>query len=283
MGSFSTALALALALASPAAFAATSVSTSSFGTISYDATTATLIATNTAATAVLRNSAMRTGEPAHVPGFATLKIGFEAPLVRTDEVRQVEWTGSGHRYIASFLRGNATSFEYAVDSLPDNQGNKINFLTVKSLSGFSIPFVSLKQLSYYYYDDGSTRIGYDLYNPYYYYYDLSFVGLFPPCNCIDSIAPLGPSITAFTATSGIPGYVQNIFRQSNAFTLRVDDSSYDLWDVTTSSVAVAGSFTESSGAGWGPAVPEPASWALMIAGFGMIGMALRHQRHPAVV
>lgn len=29
------------------------------------------------------------------------------------------------------------------------------------------------------------------------------------------------------------------------------------------------------------AVPEPASWALIIAGFGMVGAALRHRRLPA--
>ena len=280
MGNISTVFALGLAMASPAAMAATtSVSTHSGGSIAYDATTATLTLTNGSASAALRNSATPTGAPAYVAGFATLKIGFAAPLVRTDEVRQVEWTGSGHRYIASFLRGVATNFEYSVDSLPDSQGQTTNLLKVQSLSGFSVPFVSLSQLSYYYdFNGGVTGVGVDLYNPYHYYYDLSFIGLFAPCNCYDSSAPLGPRITTFAATSGIAGYVQNIFRQSNAFTLRVDDRGYDLWDVTTSSVSEADSFTELSGAGWGPAVPEPASWAMMIAGFGMVGTALRRQR-----
>ena len=32
------------------------------------------------------------------------------------------------------------------------------------------------------------------------------------------------------------------------------------------------------GIGPGPGVPEPASWALMIAGFGMVGTALRRRK-----
>lgn len=31
-----------------------------------------------------------------------------------------------------------------------------------------------------------------------------------------------------------------------------------------------------------PGVPEPASWAMMIAGFGLTGAALRHRRSPRV-
>lgn len=34
--------------------------------------------------------------------------------------------------------------------------------------------------------------------------------------------------------------------------------------------------------GVGPAVPEPAAWALMISGFGLTGLSLRRRRRPAV-
>ena len=35
--------------------------------------------------------------------------------------------------------------------------------------------------------------------------------------------------------------------------------------------------------GAGTAVPEPATWTMMIAGFGLVGGALRRRRAPALV
>lgn len=270
-----------LVFANQQASAATSVAAWNGGSTAYDATTATLTATHTYGAAKLSNSAAPLS-PTNVPAVATVKINFAAPLVRTNDIQQVEWTGSGHRYIASFVRGTAIGFEYIVNSLPDMSGNTTNLLTVKSRTGFSVPFTSLEQLSYYYDFMGNTQEGSaQLYNPFDYYYDFAFVGLFPPCNCTDGYR-FGPAITAFTTTSDINNYVQNIFTQSNGFRLSSYGTGFDLYDVTAPSVSAADSFSVDSYAEWSPAVPEPASWAMMIAGFGLIGTSLRHQRRLAI-
>jgi hypothetical protein len=267
----------ALALVGQTASASTSVASRTSGNLAYDATTATITATHTIGNAEL-SSSLSPLNPTNQSAVATLKINFAAPLRRTDEVQQTEWTGSGHRYIASFVRGTAISFEYLVDSLPDVDGLTANFLIVKSQPGFRVPFVSLDQLSYYYDFNGNNREGADLlYNPFEYYHDMTFVGLLPPCNCVNAYG-LGPTITAFTATSDIADYVQNIFPQSNAFRLHTNGSGYDLFDVTTSGMSTVDSFASTSVAEWSPAVPEPASWAMMIAGFGLVGASLRRQR-----
>lgn len=272
----------ALAFTSNPVSAATSVATTTrhgYPSLSYDATTATMTAIHNTGIAELSSSASPL-RPTNQSAVATLKINFDAPLLRTDEVVQTEWTASGHRNIASFVRGTAIGFEYIVNSLPDGNGISTNLLTVKSQPGFSVPFVSLDQLSYYYDFNGNTRGGGAfLYSPYQYYYDFVFIGLFPPCNCVDGYRNvLGPAITEFTATSDLGDYVQNIFFPSNAFRLNVYGTGYDLWDVTASSTSVANSFTVYSTAEWSPSVPEPASWAMMIAGFGLVGTSLRHQR-----
>lgn len=269
--------AAALAFTCQPAAAATSVATRTNGSLTYDAATATMTATHNLGSAKLSNSG--SPSPTSRPAVATMKINFAAPLVRTDEVQQSEWTRSGHRYIASFVRGTAIGFEYIVDSLPDTNGVVSNLLTVKSQLGFSAPFVSLEQLSYYYDFYGNTREGFArLYNPFYYYYDFAFIGVFLPCDCSNSSQPLGPKLTTFSASSDISNYVQNIFPQSNAFRLSASGTDYDLYDLTASSVSVANSFTVRSSAEWSPAVPEPASWAMMIAGFGLVGTLLRRQR-----
>lgn len=281
MGKVLIAVTAFLGFASQSAFAATSVAAWNGGVTAYDATTATLTATHSYGFARLTN-ASAAFNPTNVPGVATIKINFAAPLVRTNEFQQTEWTGSGHRYIASFVRGTAIGFEYVVNALPDVNGITTNLLTVKSQPGFSVPFVSLEQLSYYYDFAGNTEEGAALlYNPHYYYYDLKFVGLFPPCNCVDAYG-LGPAITAFSATSDINDYVQNIYTHSNAFRLSTNGTGLNLWGVTAPGTSVAGSFSVTSYAEWSPAVPEPASWAMMIAGFGLIGASLRHRRRLAI-
>ncbi len=47
-------------------------------------------------------------------------------------------------------------------------------------------------------------------------------------------------------------------------------------------LSLAGGTIGSGGGGTGGAVPEPASWAMLIVGFGMIGAGLRHRRRIAV-
>ena len=282
LNKFSIAALAPILFGSQLASAATSVSAGSGGSVSYDATTATMTATHNNVRAELNDSSRSTGLLTLFGGSATVKISFAAPLVRTDEFRQSEWNGSGHRSIASFVRGTVIDFEYVVNSSPDSNGLITNLLTVKSKPGFSIPYVSMDQLAYYYDFDGNIRGGYRyLHDPYSNYYDMAFIALFPPCNCVSSI-PLDVSTSAFTATSDLPGYVQNIYRDSNVFAMKGYNRAYDLWDVTESSVSVIDSYTEASWAFWSPGVPEPANWAMMIAGFGLVGAALRRQRQSVI-
>jgi len=59
---------------------------------------------------------------------------------------------------------------------------------------------------------------------------------------------------------------------------RVEIDSSDLADIRQ--VRIGGVTSYLSNVGGGP-IPEPASWALMILGFGGIGAVMRHRRHRA--
>jgi hypothetical protein len=246
--------------------AATSVTTRSTGSLAYDATTATMMATHNFGFARLANTAP--------PGLtsrsavATLKVSFAAPLERTDHVQDTVWTGSGYRQVASFVRGTAVDFEYVVDSLPDSNGNRTNLLTIKSQPGFNVPFFALDQLTYYYDSSGNKREGLvTLFNPYW----------FPDFD----LAIYTPLHTAITVTSDVDDYVQSIYNQPMIFRLFGSGTGYDLWNVTAPGVSTVNSFSVNSSAEWIAAVPEPTSWAMMIGGFGLIGTSLRRQRRMA--
>ena len=91
-------------------------------------------------------------------------------------------------------------------------------------------------------------------------------------------APVGSTVTA-TAFSFFGGGVANVFVPL-AFTSGVNTLTFSY------SGAAQGLGDEAWGLSnvvvTGGAVPEPASWALMIVGFGMVGAAARSHRRVAV-
>lgn len=51
--------------------------------------------------------------------------------------------------------------------------------------------------------------------------------------------------------------------------------------INGTSAATGAAFVDASGVGYADVVPEPASWAMLVAGFGLVGAALR-RRQPAL-
>ena len=84
-------------------------------------------------------------------------------------------------------------------------------------------------------------------------------------------------------------------QQNNIFTVTGSDSRTNMgwapytYQFTAATTSTTLSFASATGTAFGPAldnvsvvaVPEPASWALMMLGFGGLGAALRRRRHAA--
>lgn len=87
----------------------------------------------------------------------------------------------------------------------------------------------------------------------------------------------GPSVLngALSATDWLAGITLSFVATNASTTLRFRDSSTSgsFANVALDAVSVIGA---------GPAVPEPASWAMMIAGFGMTGAAMRRRSRKLV-
>ncbi len=78
----------------------------------------------------------------------------------------------------------------------------------------------------------------------------------------------------------------NIFTQGDFFDHEIDyqllagDSAFvEFYPIGQASIPITG-ITRFTFSPFAPAVPEPATWALMILGFGAIGIALRSRRTP---
>ena len=92
---------------------------------------------------------------------------------------------------------------------------------------------------------------------------------------LDVLIPTGTSVTG-------PGFFLASYDAANAF----NDGVYSVSDIfhgdaTTGTADTAGTITRFTGTPVAGAVPEPASWALMIGGFAAIGGAARRRRMAA--
>lgn len=269
-------LACAVAAAPPAFAKPTAVSTGGTGNFNYDSSALTLTATAFPASATLISYAGN-GQTDYdsVGALATLRLDFAAPLVRDTSFFEREFTGTGYRYIRSNIVGTVTGFHLSVDALDGT-----NLLTLDSLPGFSGAFEHFTSLDYYYYPDGTVREGtIHLLDYYSHFLSTKVLLLNPPCNCSDSTI-FRPPTTLYSLTSDVPDYVPNIYPPSNYFDTFVlgATADLDLYAVTGASRVVLGDFSGQISYGLAQAVPEPASWALLIAGFGLTGAALR-RRH----
>ena len=206
IAAFTATLIAGVAGASPAFAKPTAVATSGIGAFSYDASALTLTATAFPASATLISYAGNGQTDRHtVPALATLQLEFAAPLVRDTSVFQIEFTGTGYRYIRSAITGTITGFHLSVDA-----ADGTNLLKLDSLAGFSGGFEHFTSLDYYYYPDGTVREGSIHFLDYYaHFLSTRMLLLHPPCNCSDSTIPR-PRTSLYSLTSDVPDYVQNI-------------------------------------------------------------------------
>ena len=125
-----------------------------------------------------------------------------------------------------------------------------------------------------------------------------FAGGTPPQNP-NNVAGCMSNGNLWTVTIGYDGTALNVslFDPGMGTTFHaLTDVPLDLAGILGTNTAYVG-FTGSSGAGWEnedivnwrfantavlPSVPEPASWAMMLGGFGLVGGALRSRRRVAV-
>lgn len=83
-----------------------------------------------------------------------------------------------------------------------------------------------------------------------------------------------------SVTDSINGGIQVNFNDPNTLSFGSGDSAFTL---TVNNVAVSNSGARTPITGFiRTAVPEPATWALMLMGFGGIGLAMRRRRNPAL-
>lgn len=104
---------------------------------------------------------------------------------------------------------------------------------------------------------------------------LGGTGVFAGVSCVACTLPM-----IFTQSATIGG--SDPFSTSSLFFLSVNAGTLQ-FAFGSDSTDNVGPLLDSATLGIGAAVPEPASWALMIAGFGMAGAVLRRRRPQVVV
>jgi hypothetical protein len=266
-------LMLAAIGAAAQAEARTAVEFGAAGHYVYDASTATLTVTGAPATAFLA------GPNVSVPVTAALTLQFAAPLVETTTLQlDYRFTGSGYRYVTNTVTGTVDSARF---SLTDGSGNDV--MTFATTPGFSSSFEHFTSYDYYYYNDGHIVPGprHDL-DYFSHFLSTALLAISPGHAENDSTIARMPT-TEFVLTSDFPDYVPTYYRQAGAFDTYVNDASSDpdLLAVRGSSSQVLGDFSGSISWRFGPAVPEPSVWAMLVIGFGVTGAAVRRRGRPA--
>jgi len=94
---------------------------------------------------------------------------------------------------------------------------------------------------------------------------------------LDVTIPVGTSVSG-------PGFFLASYDTANS----VDDGVYSVNSVfdggsATGFANTAGTITQFTGTAIGGAVPEPASWAMMLGGFGLVGGAMRRRRTSTTI
>jgi hypothetical protein len=113
--------------------------------------------------------------------------------------------------------------------------------------------------------------------------DASFLGQFAADNGIQWIKLNGTAILGSDSGSAIGGFSSwTNFAASSDFQAGANTLTFDVVNFGQASGNPSGLRVEFLSSNEGNAVPEPASWALMIGGFGLTGAALRRQRRLAV-
>jgi opacity protein-like surface antigen len=96
------------------------------------------------------------------------------------------------------------------------------------------------------------------------FFDLSFPGIFGQCGLLGGQGGCG--------TAHFDGTQTFTFGDGGSFSVALNDVTFG----TPGSQQVSGTFTLLT-----PSVPEPATWAMMLMGFGAMGVALRRSRKLA--
>mgnify|MGYP001064332590 CR=1 FL=1 len=218
------------------------------------------------------------------PGVQNSTAGFSSSGVETFNLRP---TGSNKTFSTDFGTSGVINGTYSgVDILAADQyggaGGNTNFASTASTAGYSLSLTTSDPAGINYFgfwlsalDSGNTltfsRAG-------------TTVFTFSPADVLALVnglpAYFGNPTAAFSGQNSAQPYVfLNFFDTTGTFDKVVFSENPTVGGYESDNHTV-GFFTRQSGTPV-PGVPEPASWALMIAGFALVGSAMRRTRTTA--
>lgn len=192
-------------------------------------------------------------------------------------------TGSGQSFVTDFGTDGAITGSYSgVDILGANQyggsGGSGNFASTSTTSGYSLSLSTSNPEGINYF--GFWLSALDSGNTLTFLREGTTVFSFTPTDVLALVSSLpdyfGNPDAPFTDQNSAQPYVfLNFYDTDNIFDQVVFSENPTVGGYESDNHTV-GFFTEEGGIPV-PGVPEPASWALMIAGFGMVGASLRRR------